>query len=61
MVGWKSYCFWQCYCWEDQGTVNSIEQNDRILDIQVEGDVSLTDEQTQQLDEWNMVLDENGY
>ena len=46
---------------EDQGTVNSIEQNDRILDIQVEGDVSLTDEQTQQLDEWNMVLDENGY
>ena len=46
---------------EDQGTVNSIEQNDHILEVSVDGNLDLTDEQTQQLSEWNMILEESGF
>ena len=46
---------------EDQGTVNSIEQNDRIISISIEGDVELSEEQQFQFDEWNSILDDNGY
>ena len=46
---------------EDQGTVNSIEQNDHILEVSVDGNLDLTNEQTQQLSEWNMILEESGF
>ncbi len=46
---------------DDQGTVNSIEQNDRIINISIEGEIELSEEQQFQFDEWNSILDDNGY
>ena len=46
---------------EDQGTVNSIEQNDTIINISIEGNVELSEDQQFQFDEWNSILDDNGY
>ena len=46
---------------DDQGTVNSIEQNDHIVSIEISGTPVLTDEQQQTVDDWNMVLEDNGF
>ena len=46
---------------DDQFTVNAIEEGDHIIDISIDGDFNLTEEQSQQVDEWNALLDEAGY
>ena len=45
----------------DIGVVNSIEQNDNILEIVVDGDFDLNEDLQRQLDEWNMILSESGF
>ena len=41
---------------DDQATVNMIEQNDHIVDIEIDGDVSVLDAHSDQISEWNDVL-----
>ena len=53
--------FGQVVSGDDQATVNMIEQNDHILDIEVLGDDSFLSNHSDQLDEWNSVLADQGY
>ena len=46
---------------EDQGTVNMIEQNDHIIDIEIDGDSSILDAHSDQVSEWNDVLADQGF
>ena len=46
---------------EDQGTVNMIEQNDHIIDIEIDGDTSILDAHSDQVSEWNDVLADQGF
>lgn len=57
----KHTVFGQVISGDDQGTVNAIEQGDRILDIAINGDVSLSNDQKIQVDEWDTILKEQGY
>lgn len=42
---------------EDMNVVNSIEQNDKIIEIKIEGDYSdLFEQNKEQLEEWNSIL-----
>ena len=53
--------FGQVVSGDDQATVNMIEQNDHILDIEISGDDSFLNDHADQLDEWNSVLADQGY
>ena len=53
--------FGQVVSGDDQATVNMIEQNDHILDIEISGDDSFLNDHADQLDEWNSVLSDQGY
>ncbi|MEK9726497.1 MAG: peptidylprolyl isomerase [Candidatus Margulisiibacteriota bacterium] len=46
---------------DDQATVNMIEQNDHIIDIEVSGDLSVLDDQSDQVSEWNEILADRGF
>lgn len=47
---------------DDQATVNMIEQNDHIIEINIEGDDSaLFDDYSDQIDEWNSILADRGF
>lgn len=46
---------------DDQATVNMIEQNDHIVDIEIDGDVSVLDAHSDQISEWNDVLADQGF
>ena len=46
---------------DDQATVNMIEQNDHIIDIEVSGDLSVLDDQADQVAEWNDILTDKGF
>ena len=46
---------------DDQGVVNSIEQNDHVLEVTIEGDTSVLDSQAEQVDAWNAQLEDAGF
>ena len=46
---------------DDQATVNMIEQNDHIINIEITGDLTVLDDQADQISEWNDILADNGY
>ncbi len=46
---------------DDQATVNMIEQNDHIINIEITGDLTVLDDQADQISEWNEILADNGY
>ena len=46
---------------DDQATVNMIEQNDHIIDIDVSGDISILNKQSEQVSEWNDILADRGF
>ena len=53
--------FGQVVSGDDQATVNMIEQNDHILEIEIEGDDSFLNNYSEKLDEWNSILADEGY
>ena len=53
--------FGQVVSGDDQATVNMIEQNDHILEIEIEGDDSFLNNYSDQIDEWNSILADEGY
>ncbi len=46
---------------DDQAIVNMVEQGDFIMDIMVDGDVSFMNNHQDSIDEWNSILDDQGF
>ena len=46
---------------DDQATVNMIEANDSIFDIAIQGDDPALSTYTDQISDWNAVLDDQGF
>ena len=46
---------------DDQAIVNMVEQGDFIMDIQLDGDVSFMNNHQDTIDEWNSILDDQGF
>ncbi|MGA0242370.1 MAG: peptidylprolyl isomerase, partial [Candidatus Marinamargulisbacteria bacterium] len=57
----KHTIFGEIVSGDDQATVNMIEQNDHIIDIEILGDTTILTDYSDQISEWNTILSDNGY
>jgi peptidyl-prolyl cis-trans isomerase B (cyclophilin B) len=57
----KHTVFGEIISGDDQATVNMIEQNDHIVDIEILGDTTILTDHSDQISEWNTILSDNGY
>ena len=56
----KHTVFGEIVSGDDQATVNMIEQQDHILDIEINGDVSFLADYQDQLNDWASILEDQG-
>jgi peptidyl-prolyl cis-trans isomerase B (cyclophilin B) len=56
----KHTVFGEVVSGDDQATVNMIEQSDTIFNIEIKGDLSFLDDHQDQLNDWALVLEDQG-